>query len=114
MRQKFLSVIKINRYASFEFIVLQVMSDTGRIFFSNIYYPGCSNKHKHTHSIFLFDFEDLIESLLSNKSKRVLLRDFNVHMEKVRGLNARGSSVCYMSMNYHRMSKSPRIETEEF
>ena len=74
-------LLKFDKYSSFEFLVLQVITDTGKICFTNIYYPGYSDKHKHTHNMFFSDLEDLFERLLSIEGKHIILGDFNVHME---------------------------------
>ena len=58
------------------------MSDAGKTFFISIYYPGYSVKHKHTHSWFVSDLENLFESLLNNEGRHVLLGEFDVHMEE--------------------------------
>ena len=73
--------LKIEKFPSFECITVQVMSEAGKLIFSNIYYPGYSLKHRHTHSMFLSDLEDFFESLLSINGKHILFGDFNLHVE---------------------------------
>lgn len=75
-------MLKLYKCALFEFMVLQVNSDAGKILFTNTYYPGCNDQLKLTQNIFLSHFADLFESLISNDGKHVPLGDFNVHMEE--------------------------------
>ena len=74
-------ILRQDQYPSFEFLTVYLMSDVGKIIFTNLYYPGYSEKHKHTYSMFLSDLEDLFDNLLSVEGKHMIFGDFNLHVE---------------------------------
>ena len=52
--------------------------ETGKVYFTTVYYSGYSTKHKYTH-IQLYDFNDFLETC--TEGIQLITGDFNIHYE---------------------------------
>ena len=105
-------LLKLVKYALFQFRVLQVISDVGKISFTDTYYPRYNDQLKPTQNLFLSDLADLFESLLSNDGKHVPLEDFNVHMEEDERSEGEKFQCILRENELFPTSKFPRIEKD--
>ena len=53
--------------------------ETGKVYFTTVYYPGYSTKHKYTHMQFLSDFNDFLETC--TEGIQLITGNFNIHYE---------------------------------
>ena len=52
--------------------------ETGKVYFTTVYYPGYSTKHKYTH-MQLYDFNDFLATC--TEGIQLITGDFNIHYE---------------------------------
>ena len=55
-----LKLFKTETFSSFEHVTCTALMETGKIYFTTVYYPGYSTKHKYTHMQFLSDFNNFL------------------------------------------------------
>ena len=75
-----LKKMKTEIFSSFEHITCSAKMENGiQIYFSTVYYPGYSSKHKYTSMQFLSDFSDFL--LTCTEELHLITGDFNIHYE---------------------------------
>ena len=60
---------------------------TSNIYFSTVYYPGYSSKHKYTAMQFLSDFNDFFTTC--SEDIHLITGDFNIHYEDTKRLETK-------------------------
>ena len=72
--------LRTEKFSSFEVVICALEAKAEKIFISTLYYPGYSTKHKYTHSQFLSELSDFLNSLCVG-GIHVITGDFNIHYE---------------------------------
>ena len=73
--------MKYKQYPSFESISVCMDNREDQYVITNLYYLGYSMKHRFTQAAFLSDFKDLVENVICDNRKRIILGDFNINIK---------------------------------
>ena len=82
--------IKVKQYPSFETQVVQINTNCELLTIGNVYFPGYSEKHRFTQSMFIADFEDFLQEVMCCRGHRIIVGDFNIHMNDGDRVETRG------------------------
>ena len=76
-----LKLFKTETFSSFEHVTCTALMETGKVYFTTVYYPGYSTKHKYTHMQFLStgNFNDFLATC--TEGIQLITGDFNIHHE---------------------------------
>ena len=82
-----LKKVKTETFASFEHITCSAKMKVSNIYFSTVYYPGYSSKHRYTAMQFFSDFNDFLTTC--SKDIHLIIGDFNIHYEDTKRLETK-------------------------
>ena len=74
-----LKLFKTETFSSFKHVTCTALMKTEKVYFTTVYYPGYSTKHKYTHMQFLSDFNDFLATC--TEGIQLITSDFNIHYE---------------------------------
>ena len=85
-----LKKIKVKQYPSFETQVVRISTSFEHLTVSNVYFPGYSEKHRFTYSMFIAYFEDFLQEVMCCRGHRIIVGDFNIHIDDSDRVETRG------------------------
>ena len=74
-----LKLFKTKTFFSFEHLTCTALMETGKVYFTTVYYRGNSTKYKYTHMQFLSDFNDFLATC--TERIQLITGDYNIHYE---------------------------------